>query len=74
MVRLVLAVLVEIVIGLAIAAIVLAVRVPMMIGGGLMAPGDLVGTLAIAAVLAAAVGGMLLRPGSAICRYSKRSD
>jgi len=72
MLRLALVVAVEIVVGLALAGIVLAVAVPVMVRRDLMAPGDLAGMLVIAVVFVAAIGAMLFRPGSAIDRYTKR--
>ena len=74
MLKLAFVVLVEVVVGLAVAAIVLAVGIPVMMRRELIAPGDLTGSFLIAGVLLAAVGGMLLRPGSAINRYGKRDE
>ena len=72
MLRLALVVAVEIVVGLALAGIALAVAVPVMVRRNLMAPGDLTGMLVVAVVFLAASGAMLFRPGGAINRYSRR--
>ncbi len=71
MLKLTVLVLVEVIIGLAVAGVVLAVTVPVLIGRQLLAPGDLTSSLVIGAVLILAVTGMLLRPGSAL-RRAKR--
>jgi hypothetical protein len=72
MLKLIMSVLVEAVIGLAVAAVVLAIAVPVMVRRDLIVPGDLAGSVVIAGVLVCAIGGMLFRPGSAINRYGKR--
>ena len=72
MLRLALVVAVEIVVGLALAGIVLAVAVPVMVRRNLMAPGDLLGVLVIGIAFVVAIGAMLFRPGSGINRYSRR--
>jgi hypothetical protein len=72
MLKLTAMVLFEAVIGLAVAGAVLAVGIPPMVGHELISPGDLAGSIIIAAVLVCSIGGMLFRPGSAINRYGKR--
>lgn len=71
MLKVAMLVLVEAVIGLAVAAVVLAIAVPVMVHHDLIAPGDLAGSVVIAGVLVCAIGGMLFRPGSAINRYGR---
>jgi hypothetical protein len=74
MLRLALRVVVESVIGIAAAALVLAVAVPALIRRDWITPGDLTGSLLIGVVLAVAVVAMLVRPGSAINRHAKRHE
>jgi hypothetical protein len=64
--RLILRVIVEVVIGIAAAAGLLAVAVPLLIQRHLVAPGDLRGSLVIGGVLALAIAAVLVRPGSAL--------
>jgi hypothetical protein len=59
-------VIVEVVIGIAAAAGLLAVAVPLLIQRHLVTPGDLRGSLVIGGVLALAILAMLVRPGSAL--------
>ena len=72
MLRLAIRVFVETLIGLSVAAVVLAISLPVMIGRHLITPGDLTGSVLITSVLVCAIGGMLFRPGSAINRYGQR--
>ena len=71
MLKLMLRVLVEILIGVSLAGVVLAASVPVLIRYELVTPGDLAGTFVIAGALVIAVGGMLFRRGSALNRYRK---
>jgi hypothetical protein len=59
------------VIGLALAAVVLGLTVPILLRYKLIAPGDLIGSLFIAGVIAGAIASMLLRPGSELNRHRK---
>ena len=68
MLKLTLLVIVEALIGLAVAGGLLAVIVPLMIARHMIARGDLAGSIVIGAVLVLSVGIMLLRPGSALKR------
>jgi hypothetical protein len=74
MLKLTLLVIVEAVIGIAAAAVLLAVIVPLLIRRHFIAPGDLSGSVLIGVVLILAVGAMLLRPGSALNRHGKRDQ
>jgi hypothetical protein len=64
MVKLISLVILDALIGLAVAATMLAVIVPLLIRHHLITPGDFGGSLLIVGVLLLAVGGMVLRPGS----------
>lgn len=68
MVKLILGMVGEILIGFFLAGIVLAIGVPMLMRSGLIVPGDVVSVCLIAGTLALAVGAMLFRPGSALHR------
>ena len=72
MVRLVLAVVVEILVGTAIGGAVLAVLIPVLGHFGLVEPGDLTGAVIIIGALVCSVGLMILRPGSALNRHFER--
>jgi hypothetical protein len=73
MLKLTLAMLLEAFLGLIVAAVVLAIAVPLMMNRGLVTPGDRAGSVLIASVMASAILGMLFRPGSALSR-SRRKD
>ena len=62
---------VETLVGLSVAAVVLAISLPVMIGRHLINPGDLSGAILITGVLVCAIGGMLFRQGSSINRYRR---
>jgi hypothetical protein len=68
MVKLILRVGGEILIGFFLAGIVLAISVPMLMRSGVIAAGDVASVCIISGTLALAVGAMLFRPGSAIHR------
>ena len=74
MLKLTMLVIVEAVIGLAAAAVLLAVIVPLLIGHHFIAPGDVAGSVVIGAVLILAIGAMLFRPGSALNRFGKHNE
>ena len=74
MLKLTMFVILDAVIGLAAAAVLLAVIVPLLIRRHFILPGDLAGTVLIAAVLVLAIGAMLFRPGSALHRIGKHGD
>jgi hypothetical protein len=74
MVKLVILVLIEIVIGMAGAALLLAVIVPLLIGHHVFSPGDLGSSVVISAALLLAIGAALLRPNSALRRFGKRGE
>jgi hypothetical protein len=71
MLNLIIRMLTEAVIGLALAAVALGLSVPLLLRYNLIAPGDLIGSLLIAGVIAGAIGIMLLRPGSVLNRHRK---
>jgi hypothetical protein len=66
--NLIVRIIVEAVVGLAAAAALLAVAVPLLIRHHLIEPGDTRGALVIGSVLALAIGAMLFRPGGALRR------
>lgn len=68
MLKLTMFVILEVVVGVALAAALLAVAVPLLIRYRYMLPGDLAGSVLIGAVLVLSVAAMLFRPGSAIRR------
>ena len=68
MFTLILRVIGEALIGLMLAGLVLGAGFPLLMRYNMIQPGDLAGSLVIAGVLAAAIGGMLCRPGSALNR------
>ena len=71
MLKLTLLVILDAIIGVAAAAVLLAVIVPMLIGHHVITPGDLTGSVVIGAVLVLAIGAMLFRPGSALSRCGR---
>jgi hypothetical protein len=68
MVKLILRMVGEILIGVFLAGIILAISVPMLVRSGMIVPGDVASVCIIAGTLALAVGAMLFRPGSALHR------
>ena len=68
MLKLILGVLIEAIVGLALAGVLLGVSVPLLLRMRLITPGDWIGAFVVGAVLVAAVAGMLFRPGSALNR------
>ena len=72
MIKLTVRILIETIIGLTMAAVLLAVAVPLMIRLKLIVPGDIAGSLVVTGTLVCAIGGMLFRPGSAINRYGRQ--
>lgn len=74
MLTLTIRVMTEAAIGLAAAAVLLAIIVPALIGYHVIKPGDLAGSIVIGAVLVLAIGAMLFRPGSALNRFGKRNE
>ena len=68
MVKLILRMVGEILIGFFLAGIILAISVPMLMRSGMIVPGDVGSVCIIACTLALAVGAMLFRPGSALHR------
>src|SRR5207237_4578663 len=72
MLKLVFLMLIDLAAGLAIAAVVLAIVLPVMIHFGVIGFGDLAGLFVILSVMAVAILVMLLRPGSAFTRYMMR--
>ena len=71
MLRLIVRMFTEALVGLALAAVLLGLSLPLLLKYHLIAPGDLAGSLVIAGVMVGAVGGMLFRPGSALDRYGR---
>ena len=72
MLRLVLAVAFEVMVGVAIGGVLLAVLIPVLGHFGLVQPGDLTGAVVIIGALVCSVGLMILRPGSALNRRFER--
>jgi hypothetical protein len=72
MIRVALLVLLEAVIGVALAGIALAIVIPLLLRFDWIAAGGAAGTVVIVAVLVMAVAVVILRPGSAISRYTRR--
>ncbi|HKY21487.1 MAG TPA: hypothetical protein VJM31_09730 [Vicinamibacterales bacterium] len=72
MLRLLATVLAEVVVGLTIGGIVLALAIPALHHYGLIATGDLAGAIVITLVLVATIGAMMFRPNSAMNRYFRR--
>ena len=68
MVKLILRIVGEILIGFFLAGIILAISVPLLMRSGMIVPGDVVRVCLIAGTLALAVGAMVFRPGSALHR------
>ena len=71
MLKLIVGVLIEAIVGLALAGVLLGLSVPLLLRFQLIAPGGSIGSLVIGAVLVAVVGGMLFRPGSALNRRGR---
>jgi hypothetical protein len=71
MIKLILSVLVEAVLGLAVAGIALAIAVPLMIRNELLTSGELPTSILVTGVIVCAVAVMLFRPGSALRRSAK---
>jgi len=74
MLRLALLVLVDAAIGLALAAVLLALAVPSLIRRDWIAAGDLAGALVIGGTLVIVVAIVVFRPGSAINRHTRRDE
>ena len=70
MLKMMLLILVEVVIGLAVAGALLAIAVPVLVGNELLTPGDLRGVLLVFLVLVVCVGGAVFRPGSTLNRWT----
>jgi hypothetical protein len=70
--KLLLNVIVEVIIGVSLAGVVLAVAVPMLHSADLLGANDLTPTIVIVGVLVGAVAIALFRPGSAIHRRIRR--
>ncbi len=71
MVKLILRMVGEILIGFFLGGIILAICVPMLMRSGMIVPGDMVSICLIPGTLVLAVGAMLFRPGSAIHRRGR---
>lgn len=65
-------IIVEVLLGVAVAAVLLAIAVPVLIRRGLFAPGDALGSLVVGLVVVVCVAAMILRPGSAFRRREDR--
>ena len=70
--KLLLAVVVEVLLATLLAGLVLAMAIPLLNRGGVMAIGDATSTGVIIGVMLAALAIALFRPGSAIHRYLER--
>ena len=70
--KLLLNVIIEVIIGVSLAGVVLAVAVPMLHSADLLGANDLTPTIVIVGVLVGAVAIALFRPGSAIHRRIRR--
>jgi hypothetical protein len=68
MVKLILRMVGEVLIGFFLAGMVLAISIPMLMRFEVIAPGDVASVCIIAGTLALAVGVMLFRPGAALHR------
>ena len=68
MLRLILRMLGEVLIGIFAAGLVLGIGIPILIRTGVIAEGGIAGLLVIAGTLVLAICGMVLRPGSALKR------
>jgi hypothetical protein len=66
MVKLILRIVGESLIGFFLAGIVLAISVPMLLRSGLIVPGDVASVCIIAGTLALGIGAMVFRPGGAL--------
>jgi hypothetical protein len=71
MLKLLLRVFGEMLIGFAGAGIVLGISIPILIKMGMITKGDLAGSLMIAVTIVAALGWMMFRPNSALNRRDK---
>ena len=72
MVKLVLTLAFEVLIGVALGGTVLAVLVPVLSHFGLVSSDDMTGAFVISSVLVISVGLMIFRPGSALNRHFER--
>jgi hypothetical protein len=72
MIGLALLVLLEAVIGVALAGIALAIVIPLLLRFGWIAAGGATGAVVVVAVLVMTVAIVILRPGSAISRHTRR--
>ena len=72
MLRLAVAIVCEVMVGVALGGAMLAVLVPVLSHVGLLDPGDMAGAIVVTGVLTASVGLMVLRPGSALNRRFER--
>ena len=70
--KLLLSVIIEVIIGVSLAGVVLAIAVPMLHSADLLGANDLTSTIVIVGVLVVAVAIALFRPGSAIHRRIRR--
>ncbi len=71
MLRLLLSLTVEILLGLSLGGLLLAGVVPLLLKTGVMTAGDALGSLLVPAILALGAGAMVFRPGSALSRRFK---
>jgi hypothetical protein len=71
MLRLLLRMFGEMLVGFAVAGIMLGISVPILIKMGMITQGDLAGSFIIAVTLVVALGWMMLRPNSALSRRGK---
>ena len=72
MLRLGIALICEVMVGVALGGAILALLVPVLSHVGLLDPGDMAGAIVVTGVLVASVGLMVLRPGSALNRRFER--
>ena len=72
MLRLLVTILAEAIVGIVISGVLLAMAVPVLYHYGLIASNDLAGAAVITLVLVGTVGAMILRPSSAMNRYFRR--
>jgi len=70
--KLILAVVVEAIFGLAVAAGILATVVPVLLRRGLIAAGDAPGSIVVVLVLISCMAVAILRPGSALRQRTKK--
>ena len=70
--RLILKMLAEVLLGVTVAAVLLAIALPILIHRNVLRPGDTLGSILVCVAIAGAILLMLLRPGSAVHRHRRK--